>query len=70
MEVECVKRLWGRSVEKLKLGYKTILCDGDSKAFDAIASSVVYGKVDYVLRSINNDSALFFRRLAATRAEN
>ena len=43
MEVECAKILWSRSVEKCKLRYTTILCDGDSKAFDAVTNLNVYG---------------------------
>ena len=43
MEVEGAKRLWRRSVIKTKLRYTTILSDGDSKAFDAVAGLQVYG---------------------------
>eukprot|EP00112_Aurelia_sp_Birch-Aquarium-sp1_P022795 Seg6549.1 transcript_id=Seg6549.1/GoldUCD/mRNA.D3Y31 product="hypothetical protein" protein_id=Seg6549.1/GoldUCD/D3Y31 len=44
MEVECAKRLWRRSVERSKLRYTTMLCDGDSKSFDAVSGDEVYGK--------------------------
>ena len=44
MEVECAKRLWSRSEEMHKLRYTTILCDGDSKACDAVNSMKVYGE--------------------------
>ena len=44
MEVECAKRIWGRSVEKFKLCYTTMLSDGDSKAYDAITQANVYGE--------------------------
>ena len=44
MEVECARRLWGRSIEKASLRYTTMLCDGDSKSFDAVAEDNIYGK--------------------------
>ena len=44
MEVECAKRLLERFVKKHKLCYTTILCDGDSKAFDAVTELKVYGE--------------------------
>ena len=44
MEVECAKRLWSRSEEQHKLRYTTSLCDGDSKACDAINSMKVHGE--------------------------
>ena len=44
MEVECAKRLWGRSIEKYKLRYTVMLSDGDSKSYDAVSSAEVYGK--------------------------
>eukprot|EP00112_Aurelia_sp_Birch-Aquarium-sp1_P002811 Seg1311.5 transcript_id=Seg1311.5/GoldUCD/mRNA.D3Y31 product="hypothetical protein" protein_id=Seg1311.5/GoldUCD/D3Y31 len=43
MEVECALRLWNRSEERHKLRYTTMLCDGDSKAFDAVLAAVPYG---------------------------
>ena len=43
MEAECAKRLWGRSVDKVKLRYMTMLCDGDSKSYDAVSSAEIYG---------------------------
>ena len=43
MEVECARRLWNRSVER-DLRYTTMLCDGHSKSFDAVAEDDVYGK--------------------------
>ena len=44
MEVECAKRLWGRSIEKFNLRYTTMLCGGDSKSFDAVKDLQVYGE--------------------------
>ena len=41
MEVACAERLWSRSIEKHKLRYTTILCGGDSKAYEAVKG--VYG---------------------------
>ena len=43
MELECALRLWGRSVEDHKMRYTAMLCDGDSKSFDAIVEKKVYG---------------------------
>ena len=43
MEVECAKRLWRRSVEKHNLRYMTMVCDGDSKSYDAVCQDRVYG---------------------------
>ena len=43
MEAECAKRLWSRSVDKFKLRYMTMLCDGDSKSYDAVSSAEMYG---------------------------
>ena len=45
MEVEAVKRIWQRSVEKHKFRYTTILSDGDSKSFLALAESNMYGEI-------------------------
>ena len=45
MEVEAVKRIWQRSVEKHKFRYTTILSDGDSKSFLALAESNMYGDI-------------------------
>ena len=45
MEVECALRIWKRSVEDHKIRYTSMLCDGDSKSFDAICNSKVYGDV-------------------------
>ena len=36
METEAAKILWKRSVEKHKLRYRFMVCDGDSKAFHAV----------------------------------
>ena len=47
MEVECAIKLWQRS-KNLKLRYQTMLCDGDSKAYDAVVEASVYGK-DFVV---------------------
>ena len=43
MEAECAKRCWGRSVDKVKLRYMTMLCDGDSKSYDAVSGAEIYG---------------------------
>ena len=43
MEMECAKRLWGRS-ENNYVRYKWMICDGDSKSYNAIWS--VYGACD------------------------
>ena len=45
MEVECALHTWKRSVENHKICYTSMLCDGDSKSFDAICNSKVYGDV-------------------------
>ena len=42
-EVECTLRLWKRSGERHKLCYTAMLCDGDSKAFDAVVAAEPYG---------------------------
>ena len=44
MGVECVKRLWARSVKKNNFRYTAILSDGDSKAYDAVKALEVYGE--------------------------
>ena len=36
MEVDAAGILWGRSIDKYKLRYKYMLCDGDSKAFNLV----------------------------------
>lgn len=43
MEVECALRIWKRSVKDHSLRYTTMLSDGDSKAYDAVCESNVYG---------------------------
>ena len=43
MEMECAKRLWGRS-ENCNVRYKWMICDGDSKSYNAIWN--VYGACD------------------------
>ena len=48
MEVECAKRLLERFVKKHKLCYTTILCNGDSKAFDAVTEDVTITKADCI----------------------
>ena len=48
MEVECAKILWSRSVDKCNVRYTTILCDGDSKAFDAVTDLNVYGPANLI----------------------
>ena len=42
MEVECALRIWKRSIGKHKLRYTTMLCDGDSSAYDAIIADKPY----------------------------
>ena len=44
MEAESALRMWKRSVQKNKLRYTTMLCDGDSKAFDCVVDANVYGE--------------------------
>ena len=46
MEVECALRIWKRSVENHKLRYTAMLCDGDSKAYDAVCQAKVYDTVE------------------------
>ena len=46
MEVECALCMWKRSVEDHKIRYTSMLCDGDSKSFDAICEAKVYGEVE------------------------
>ena len=43
MEAECARRIWKRSIDKHKLRYTTMLCDGDSSAYDAIIADKPYG---------------------------
>ena len=43
MEVECALRMWRRSIEVNKLRYTIMLCDGDSKSFDAVVQEKPYG---------------------------
>ena len=50
MEVECALRLWRRSEMEHKLRYTTILCDGDSKAYDAIVKNQIYGPSKSVVK--------------------
>ena len=50
MEVECAVRLWRRSIEKLKLRYTVMLCDGDSKAYDKISEMEIYGREKQVAK--------------------
>ena len=44
MEAESALRMWKRSVQKNKLRYTTMLCDGDSTAFDCVVDANVYGE--------------------------
>ena len=46
IEVECALRIWKRSVENHKPRYTAMLCDGDSKAYDAVCEAKVYGAVE------------------------
>ena len=50
MEVECALRLWNRSESEYKLRYTTMLCDGDSKAHDAVQKSKVYGPCTNIMK--------------------
>ena len=50
MEVECALRLWNRSESEHKLRYTTMLCDGDSKAYDAVQKSKVYGPFTNIMK--------------------
>ena len=43
MEVECALGLWNRSESEHKMRYTTMQCNGDSKAYDAVQKSKVYG---------------------------
>ena len=43
MEVECALRMWKRSIEQNSMSYTTMLCNGDSKSFDAISEAQAYG---------------------------
>ncbi|KAH7939135.1 hypothetical protein HPB52_007146 [Rhipicephalus sanguineus] len=45
MEVEAALDLFGRSLEKHKLRYTTMLSDGDSRTFHALTENEVYGYV-------------------------
>ena len=42
MEAVCATVLWKCSVKNFGLGYTTMLCDGDSKTFDAISDAEKY----------------------------
>lgn len=46
MEVEAGLILFQRSLERNKVKYSTMLCDGDSRTFNAIKDAKVYGFVD------------------------
>ena len=46
MEVECATRIWKRSISENRLRYTVMLCDGDSKAFDAVSSLNIYGEAN------------------------
>ncbi|XP_070176989.1 uncharacterized protein [Littorina saxatilis] len=43
MERDAALELWGRSVERHNLRYRTMLSDGDSTAFNALAAAQPYG---------------------------
>ena len=43
MEAECAVQMWKRSIDKNNMRYTTMLCDGDSKSYDAISEAQVYG---------------------------
>lgn len=45
MEVEAAQILFGRSLERHGLRYTTMLCDGDSRAFNSLQEAQVYGFV-------------------------
>ena len=50
MEVEAALRMWKRSEKDHRLRYTAMLCDGDSKAFDAVRALEVYGKEKAVVK--------------------
>ena len=43
MEVECACQMWKRSIKRCTLHYTTVLCDGESSAYDAIVSDKPHG---------------------------
>ena len=71
MEAECATVLWKRSVKNFGLKYTTMLRDGDSKSFDAIADAEIYGKDKTIIKEdcINHISKRMgtpFRKLVET----
>ena len=52
MEMEGALIMWRRSVEKHNMRYKFMVSDGDSKSFDAVSASQVYGE-DFVMEKID-----------------
>jgi len=50
MEIEAALRIWKRSISDHKLRYTTMLCDGDSKAFEAVRAMYFYGKDKEVVK--------------------
>lgn len=46
MEVEAGLILFERSIERRNLRYTTVLCDGDSRTYNAIKDTKVYGFID------------------------
>ena len=43
MEMECAQRIWQRSETKFKFRYTTLLSDGDSKTYDRLVKTNIYG---------------------------
>ena len=52
MEMEGALIMWRRSVEKHNMRYKFMVSDGDSKSFDAVSASKVYGE-DFLMEKID-----------------
>ena len=50
MEAEGWQRLWGRSVDKCKFRYTTVVSDGDSKAFTSVSNMKPYGEDVEILK--------------------
>ncbi|XP_077551374.1 uncharacterized protein LOC144165145 [Haemaphysalis longicornis] len=46
MEVEAGKMLFERSLQKRNLRYTTVVCDGDSRTYNAVRDAKVYGYVE------------------------
>ena len=46
MEVAAASIMWKRSIAQSKFRYKTIISDGDSKAFSHLSEEKVYGDIE------------------------